>query len=972
MTVQGNSVIFGKFITPMRIFLFFLLSMALICTVEAQDYTGSQNQQAQQVLAEKGEMVIKFNVSSRSQINNDLTHILSIDQVKPLVNGQGFEVRAYANQHGFDSFLTRNIPYEIVPKIIPKALTMATTIGQMANWDRYPVYSVYEQMMADFASNYPSLCRIDTILSTTPSGNYRILVAKITDNVNTPENEPQFLYSSSMHGDETTGYILMLRLIDYLLTNYGVLPKVTNLVNNAEIWICPLANPEGTYRNSVPPGSTVANSQRFNLANVDLNRNYPDPRSGQHPDGESWQPETQAFMTFADDHHFNIAANFHGGAEVLNYPWDTWTSAGNPNAHAAWWERVCTAYVDTARIITSSYLTDVVPDGVSAGGDWYIITGGRQDYMNYFKQCREVTIELDANKTTPTENLNIKWNQNYRSFLNFIQESLNGLRGVITDSCTGQPIRAKVWANTDQINDSSQVYSALPVGNYHKYMIAGTYSLTFSAPGYTAKTMNGITLVNGAASILNIQLAPATPPIVQFTGTLFNSCSGTVQFNNTSVSASSFIWDFGDGLTSIQENPIHTYQNNGTYTVKLKAYNCKGSDSLIRTNYITINMIPAPVVNNGSRCGNGIVALNASGSGTIKWFDAPFGGNLLFTGTNFTTPAISTTTTFYAANDLTPPPVTAGMVFTGSGGSGTSSGQHYLIFDAVAPFTLISVKVNNTSTTSLVKTIQLQDAFGNIISGQETTVNIPVGTSQVNLNFSVPIGTNHRLVCTNGTNLYRHNSSVSYPYTNTGLLSITGCDAGSTYYYYFYEWQVQQAGCTSSLVPVIASILTVPVAAFTKSVAGGTVSFTNASTDASSYQWNFGDGGNSTLTDPIYTYTANGTYTVQLIAMNNSCSDTITQNVIISSVGGIEDPLFESVSILPNPVHDKLFISFGSMINEDVTFEIINLSGKLVYNNKCITGNLPIIINLEHLSKGMYILKIRNKTTQIYYKVIKT
>jgi len=50
------------------------------------------------------------------------------------------------------------------------------------------------------------------------------------------------MYTSSMHGDELTGYVLMLRLIDSLLSTYGTNPRVTNLVNNFEIWINPLAN----------------------------------------------------------------------------------------------------------------------------------------------------------------------------------------------------------------------------------------------------------------------------------------------------------------------------------------------------------------------------------------------------------------------------------------------------------------------------------------------------------------------------------------------------------------------------------------------------------------------------------------------------------------------------------------------------------------------------------------------------------
>jgi hypothetical protein len=241
-----------------------------------------------------------------------------------------------------------------------------------------------------------------------------------------------------------------------------------------------------------------------------LNRNYPDRRTGQHPDGNLWQAENQAFMAFASTHNFNMSCNFHGGAEVVNYLWDTWKTVGNSNADRLWWERVCTEYVDTARTFTSTYFKSVTADGVTEGGDWYVITGGRQDYMNYFKHCREVTIELDVTKKTQVENLNLKWNQNFHSLLNFIQESTYGVHGVITNSCTGQPIRAEVWiSGYDQVNDSSQVYSALPTGNYYKYLIAGTYDITYSAPGFISQTITGVLVNNGTATVQNVQLTPA-------------------------------------------------------------------------------------------------------------------------------------------------------------------------------------------------------------------------------------------------------------------------------------------------------------------------------------------------------------------------------------------------------------------------------------------------------------------------------
>src|SRR6187399_672624 len=65
----------------------------------------------------------------------------------------------------------------------------------------------------------------------------------------------------------------------------------------------------------------------------------------------------------------------------------------------------------------------------------------------------------------------------------------------------------------------------------------------------------------------------------------------------------------------------------------------------------TINPIPvAPTGVPNSRCGNGSVTLTANGcTGTLKWYSAATGGTLLFTGTNYNTPNINTTTSYWVS-----------------------------------------------------------------------------------------------------------------------------------------------------------------------------------------------------------------------------------------------------------------------------------------------------------------------------------
>lgn len=444
---------------------------------------------------------------------NELSLRFSVDACTMDPRSGQYAVRVYLDRSEYDRFLAQNLPFEIIPVDEERAAApVATTIEAMANWNKYPSYEVYVQMMQKFQNDFPGLCKIDTILAATPCPNrpHMLLAAHISTTLGQPADKPAFLYSATMHGDEVVGFHTMLRLIDYILNN-PTDPQVQAVLQNVDLYICPLENPDGTYHYSNAQIGTNNVSTRYNWNNVDMNRNYPflPGING----SANVQPETQAIINWVADKHFVMSANFHGGAELTNFPWDSWDSRTRTHADDAWFRYICQNYVDTCHNYDASYMVGEEPNNsgcgpVTEGGDWYVITGSRQDYMNYYQHCREVTMEIHFDKVvTNASDLVTYFPNSKSSLLNYIMECTYGFRGIVTDAVTGEPIDgAKIFVR-DHDTFNSEVYSHLPLGTYYRPIKAGTYTVEVSADCYQTQTFT-ITTTDGTGLRRNVQLQP--------------------------------------------------------------------------------------------------------------------------------------------------------------------------------------------------------------------------------------------------------------------------------------------------------------------------------------------------------------------------------------------------------------------------------------------------------------------------------
>ena len=377
---------------------------------------------------------------------------------------------------------------------------MAQDLAEALTFQKYPTYYQYLEMMEGFAAAYPEICRLDTIGYSV--GDRLLLALKISDQVDEDEPEAAFLYTSSMHGNEVLGYVLLLRQADTLLKGYGHDAEVTKLVDNLQIWINPLANPDGAFSGSNNLSLELA--QRQNINGVDLNRNFPKATTGEPDDTTGRALENQYMMEFLRKHGFSLSANIHSGAEVVNYPWDDREAL---HADDDWYRFISREYADEAMAVDPDYMFGWPDGGITNGWAWYEALGTRQDYVNYYLGGREVTLELSNDYLLASSELERHWNINQRSLLNYMSQCLYGIRGKVTDQETSNPIRARIFVE-NQDSAYSVVHSSATHGDYYRLIKEGIYDLVFSAPGYLNDTIPGVTVTDYQATLLNVQLEP--------------------------------------------------------------------------------------------------------------------------------------------------------------------------------------------------------------------------------------------------------------------------------------------------------------------------------------------------------------------------------------------------------------------------------------------------------------------------------
>ena len=345
-------------------------------------------------------------------------------------------------------------------------------------------YHSYEQtiaLMDSLATAFPALCK-KIVFGLTPQGR-QLTCLKISDNVNQDENEPEILFDGGIHGDEIGGPENLIRFARHLCTRYESSPEITDLVNSREITIYPMVNPDGR-----------ANMSRYNSNFVDCNRDWGYMWDGEgNSPGAFSQPETRAIRDCLNSHRFVIHVTYHSGEEVVLYPW-CYRAAHVPDYAAL-------SHLADDYSSSSGYPNLQVRQSYAD----YPTNGETIDYSYGAGGAGALTMEISNNKQPPGSQIQYYFQNNLPAMIAMTENAGSGIEGTVTNSNTGEPVRAVIF-----ISNFFPCYSDPDIGDFHKYLLPGTYSMKVIASNYVTKVINNVVVTGQSPTVINVELQPGT------------------------------------------------------------------------------------------------------------------------------------------------------------------------------------------------------------------------------------------------------------------------------------------------------------------------------------------------------------------------------------------------------------------------------------------------------------------------------
>ena len=425
-------------------------------------------------------------------------------------------------------------------------------------------------------------------------------------------------------------------------------------------------------------------------------------------------------------------------------------------------------------------------------------------------------------------------------------------------------------------------------------------SFTYTAPGAYTITLEATNAAgtNSASSTIDVGGLPEAA----FGATTTLGATG-LSLSNTSLDADSYTWDFGDGNTSTETEPAHSYAQDGVYTVQLIATNACGSDTTHQE--ATVITVPAAgfELDATEGCAPFTVQVNdLSSNNTTEW--------------NWSAPGATPATSDEQNPSFTfalPGTYTITLEASNAAGSSLNSVEVFVNNGPTPDFTFqvngLEAQFTNTSANGLNYVWGFGDNSSSegfspghtyetpgeyVVSLTATNeCGMATTTNTVTLNLSTPVanftvagsqGCAPLVVSFDNTSENAESVSWSFPggtpstsiepnptvtYETPGLFSVTLVASNA-------------AGSGALTLMEVIMVGGTPQAGFDYTIDEATVMFTNTTENADSYAWDFGDGNTSNAPDPEHTYSLGGDYTITLLATNECGTDTLEQMITLS------------------------------------------------------------------------------------------
>ncbi len=218
---------------------------------------------------------------------------------------------------------------------------LSPTPPPMVN-DGNSIYHTYDELTTELQGIdlfYGSIAKLISIGQTWEGR--EIWAMKISDNVDIDEDEPEVFINGCHHAREWMTVEVTLYFINWLVGNYSTNTTAQYLVNNREIWVIPMVNPDGRVYDGAGPGDDPNTNMMWRKNRrdngdgtwgVDLNRNYGFMWGGAGAAGDTGseiyagpgpfsEPESQATRDFVRNHSFVTSISYHSYSQLILWPW---------------------------------------------------------------------------------------------------------------------------------------------------------------------------------------------------------------------------------------------------------------------------------------------------------------------------------------------------------------------------------------------------------------------------------------------------------------------------------------------------------------------------------------------------------------------------------------------------------------------------------------------------------------------------